>query len=76
MLCTAKLPDKVALSVDAQMDDGIGRTGSVRANRATYHQNNGKGKGSGGNPTAVKEVADDYTEDGVTTYVVCRQILL
>jgi hypothetical protein len=61
------------------MDDGNGRTGSVRANRATYHQNNGKGKGKGGdggNPTAVKEVADDYTEDGVTTYVVCRQILL
>jgi prepilin-type N-terminal cleavage/methylation domain-containing protein len=79
MLCTAKLPDKVALSVDAQMDDGKGKTGSVRANRATYHQNNGKGKGKGGdgdNPTAVKEVADDYTEDGVTTYVVCRQILL
>jgi prepilin-type N-terminal cleavage/methylation domain-containing protein len=77
MLCTAKLPDKVALSVDAQMDDGKGRTGSVRANRATYHQDNGKGKGGGGeNPTAVKEVADDYTENGVTTYVVCRQILL
>ncbi|HEU4924792.1 MAG TPA: hypothetical protein VFT23_17160 [Burkholderiales bacterium] len=72
-----KLPDKIAISVDAQMDDGKGRTGSVRANRATYQQNNGKGKGSGGgNPTAVKEVADEYTEDGVTTYVVCRQILL
>jgi hypothetical protein len=79
MICTANLPDKIALSADAQMDDGKGRTGSVRANRATYHQNNGKGKGKGGdggNPTAVKEVADDYTEDGVTTYVVCRQILL
>jgi prepilin-type N-terminal cleavage/methylation domain-containing protein len=76
MLCTAKLPDKMALSVDAQMDDGQGRTGSVRANRATYHQNNGKGKGSGGGTVAVKEVADDYVEDGVTTYVVCRQMLL
>ena len=77
MLCTAKLPDKIAISVDAQMDDGKGRTGSVRASRATYLQNNGKGKGSGGgNPTAVNAVADDYAEDGVTTYVVCRQILL
>ena len=77
MLCTAKLPDKIALSVDAQMDDGKGKTGSVRANRAAYHQNNDKGKGNGGgNPTAVKDVADDYVEDGVTTYVVCRQMLL
>ena len=76
MLCTAKLPDKVALSVDAQMDDGKGSTGSVRANRATYHHNNGKGKGGDGGTIAVKEVADDYVEDGVTTYVVCRQILL
>jgi Tfp pilus assembly protein PilE len=76
MLCTAKLPDKIALSVDAQMDDGVGRTGSVRASRASYHPNNGKGKGIGGGTTAVKEEADDYVEDGVTTYVVCRQVLL
>ena len=47
MVCTAKLPDKVALSVDAQMDDGKGRTGSVRANRATYQENNGNGNGNG-----------------------------
>ncbi|HEU4352349.1 MAG TPA: hypothetical protein VFR66_10810, partial [Burkholderiales bacterium] len=72
----AKLPDKMALSVDAQMDDGKGKTGGVRANKATYHQNNGKGKGNGGGTLAVKDVADDYVEDGVTTYVVCRQILL
>jgi hypothetical protein len=82
MLCTAKLPDKMALSVDAQMDDGKGKTGSVRANRATTENGNGKGKGKGkggggGSPTvAVKKVAEDYVEDGVTTYVVCQQILL
>lgn len=79
MLCTAKLPDKMALSVDAQMDDGKGKTGSVRANIATIDDANkgkGKGKGNGGGTTTLRQVADDYVENGVTTYVVCRQMLL
>jgi hypothetical protein len=79
MLCTAKLPDKVALSVDAQMDDGQGRTGSVRANIATMDdgkKGKGKGKGNNGGNPALRQVADNYVEDRVTTYVVCRQILL
>jgi hypothetical protein len=78
MLCTAKLPDKMALSVDAQMDDGKGKTGSVR-NIATMDQEKkgkGKGKGNDGANPALRQVADDYVEDGVTTYVVCRQMLL
>ena len=79
MLCTAKLPDKMALSVDAQMDDGKGKTGNVRANIATIDDGNkgkGKGKGSGGGNSSLRQVADDYLENGVTTYVVCRQMLL
>src|SRR5262249_33753282 len=39
ILCTANLPDKIAVSVDAQMDDGKGSTGAVR------------GQKGGGNPT-------------------------
>lgn len=79
MLCTAKLPDKMALSVDAQMDDGKGKSGNVRANIATIDdgkKGKGKGKGSGGGNTSLRQVADDYVENGVTTYVVCRQMLL
>ena len=61
IMCTANLPDKIAVSVDAQMDDGKGKTGAVR------------GQKGGGNPDIATEAAD-YTEDGVSTYVVCRQM--
>jgi prepilin-type N-terminal cleavage/methylation domain-containing protein len=61
VLCSAGLPDKIAISVDAQMDDGLGKKGSVR------------GKKAAGNPTDIG-AAEDYAEDGVSTYVVCRQM--
>ena len=76
MVCTANLPDKIAISVDAQLDDGKGRTGSVRANKTTDKENQGNGNGNSGWNPIVANVADDYLEDGVTTYMVCRQILL
>ena len=63
VLCTANLPDKIAISVDAQMDDGVGKTGNVRA-----------AKQSAPNPATVPAAADAYLEDGVSTYLVCRQM--
>ena len=64
ILCSANLPDKIAISVDAQTDDGDGNAGSVRAKKQTAP-----------NPDLVLDAAaDDYTEDGVSTYVVCRQM--
>jgi prepilin-type N-terminal cleavage/methylation domain-containing protein len=63
ILCTANLPDKIAVSVDAQMDDGNGAAGSVRALA-----------GSGNPPLPANQQASAYVEDGVTTYVVCRQM--
>jgi hypothetical protein len=48
----------------------------VRANRTTDKENQGNGNGNAGWNPIVTEVADDYAEDGVTTYMVCRQILL
>jgi prepilin-type N-terminal cleavage/methylation domain-containing protein len=64
ILCSANLPDKIAISVDSQMDDGVGKSGSVRALKQT-----------GPNMALVsKGAADTYTEDGVSTYVVCRQL--
>ena len=62
VLCSANLPDKIAISVDAQMDDGDGKKGNVRA-----------AKQAAPNP-AIAGTADAYAEDGVSTYVVCRQM--
>jgi len=63
ILCSANLPDKIAISVDSQMDDGVGTTGSVRALKG------------GANPALPSTgAADPYTEDGVSTYVICRQM--
>ena len=63
LLCSANLPDKIAISIDAQMDDADGKKGNVRA-----------AKQDSPNPTSVKTTADAYVEDGVSTYLVCRQM--
>jgi len=63
ILCTANLPDKIAISVDAQMDDGKGNAGTVRGM-----------KGNANPALPANTAADDYQEDGVSTYVVCRQM--
>jgi prepilin-type N-terminal cleavage/methylation domain-containing protein len=63
MLCSANLPDKIAISVDAQMDDGNGKEGNVRGF-----------KQAAPNPADVSATADAYTEDGVSTYMSCRQL--
>jgi prepilin-type N-terminal cleavage/methylation domain-containing protein len=62
MLCSANLPDKIAISVDSQMDDGDATKGSVRAMKQTAP-----------NPADIAGTANAYVEDGVSTYVVCRQ---
>jgi len=61
ILCSANLPDKIAVSVDAQTDDGNGQTGSVRAQL----------QGGATNP-AVAATADQYVETGTNTYLVCK----
>jgi len=64
IMCSANLPDKIAISVDAQMDDGDGKKGSVRAQKQAQP-----------NPDLTSEGAGDtYSEDGVSSYVVCRQM--
>ena len=63
MLCSANLPDKIAISVDSQMDDGDGLKGSVRAMKQTAP-----------NPADIDAAASTYSEDGVSPYVVCRQL--
>jgi hypothetical protein len=45
------------------MDDGDGKKGNVRA-----------AKQDSPNPTSLKTAADTYIEDGVSTYLACRQM--
>jgi hypothetical protein len=63
MICSANLPDKIAISVDSQTDDGVGISGNVRAMAQASP-----------NPAAIAAAASAYTEDGVSSYVVCRQM--
>jgi prepilin-type N-terminal cleavage/methylation domain-containing protein len=64
MLCSANLPDRIAISVDSQTDDGVGTTGTVRGLVQTQP-----------NPTiASGSTASVYQENGVSTYVVCRTL--
>jgi prepilin-type N-terminal cleavage/methylation domain-containing protein len=63
VLCSANLPDKIAISVDSQMDDGLGQKGNVRSMKQTAP-----------NPADISDTASAYTEDGVSSYVVCRQM--
>jgi prepilin-type N-terminal cleavage/methylation domain-containing protein len=64
MLCSANLPDKIAISVDSQTDDGMGTTGTVRGLKQTTPNP----------PIPSAGNASAYVEDGVSTYVVCRQM--
>ncbi len=65
IVCSAGLPDKIAIAVDTQMDDGTIATGTVRGQLHT----------GGPNPdiatTADKE---PYVENGTNVYTLCRSL--
>lgn len=63
IVCTANLPDKVAIALDTQMDDGFAGKGTVRAKIQTA-----------ANPAiGVALIADaTYAETGTNIYTVCR----
>ncbi len=63
MLCANKLPAKIAQALDAQLDNGDARTGSVRAVPDTD---------TAGLPTSVP--VKDYDESGDELYIVCKRI--
>jgi prepilin-type N-terminal cleavage/methylation domain-containing protein len=64
MICSSQVPDKVAIAVDNQIDDGQSRSGQVRALSTA-------GNAAIGNGTQAEP---NYQETGVLTYVVCRAI--
>jgi hypothetical protein len=64
MICTANVPDKIAVAVDTQMDDQSSLTGNVRAQLQ-----------AGTNP-AITGVGPQYVETGGSTqYLMCKGVL-
>jgi len=65
ILCSANLPEKIAIAVDNQMDDGDARTGTVRGQLHT-----------GGPNPAINAAADaaNYAETGANIYTLCRTL--
>ena len=65
IMCSANLPDKIAISVDTQMDDGVPNSGSVRAVQQTSP-----------NPDVINTTtaATAYQETGTNVYTVCRSL--
>jgi hypothetical protein len=60
IVCTAGLPARVAVAVDARLDDGAPSGGAVRAQRQTVPNEN------------LGTAAASYTEDG-GAYLLCRK---
>ena len=65
IVCSAGLPDKIAIAVDTQMDDGAIATGTVRGQKHL----------AGPNPD-INPGADSsaYAETGTNVYVICRSL--
>jgi len=65
IVCSANMPDKIAIAVDTQMDDGSAATGTVRGQLHT----------AGPNP-AIQDAAPaaNYAETGSNVYTLCRTL--
>lgn len=64
VMCSTNLPDKVAIALDVQMDDGRLLTGAVRGQEQT----------TAASPTVNTAVAaTDFEETGTKMYTLCRQ---
>src|SRR6267143_2750965 len=68
IICSANLPDKIAIAVDTQMDDGQRLSGTVRGQLQAAP-----------NPAIVADATSapaggsaNYAETGTNTYVLCR----
>jgi hypothetical protein len=63
IVCSSNLPDKVAIAVDTQTDDGTSAAGQIRAQLQTAS-----------NPSTASTPAASYTETGVSQYLLCRTL--
>jgi len=64
IVCSSNLPDKIAIAVDTQMDDGTAASGQLRAFAQT-----------GPNPDVpATTTADIYAETGTNQYLACKNL--
>jgi prepilin-type N-terminal cleavage/methylation domain-containing protein len=63
IVCSANLPDKIAIAVDTQMDDGVPISGTVRG----LSQNTP-------NQSPANPATSTYQETGTNTYLLCRSM--
>jgi prepilin-type N-terminal cleavage/methylation domain-containing protein len=65
IMCSANLPDKIAVAIDTQMDDGVPNNGTVRAVLQTSP-----------NPDVINTTtaATSYAETGTNVYTSCRAL--
>jgi prepilin-type N-terminal cleavage/methylation domain-containing protein len=68
IVCSANLPDKIAIALDTQMDDGVPNTGTVRGALHTGGPNPDIGGASG------LGVSTSYAETGANVYTLCRSM--
>ena len=64
MMCSSNLPDKIAIAVDNQMDDGQSNAGTVRS----------KLQAAAGSPAVDNTVTSAYQETGTNVYLLCRSM--
>ena len=64
IICSANIPDKVAIAMDTQLDDGLIDSGTLRGQLQ-----------AAANPTIQAAAATTpYAENGTNTYAVCRSL--
>jgi hypothetical protein len=70
LICSANMPDKIAIAVDTQMDDGQRTSGTLRGQLQAAP-----------NPAAAQDATDaaaggtnNYQENGTNTYALCRAL--
>ena len=61
IICSANLPDKIAIAADTQMDDGVPNAGEVRGQLQTAP-----------NPAVAATAGTAYAETGTNVYLICR----
>ena len=63
IICSANLPDKIAIAVDTQMDDGTLINGTVRGQLQSTP-----------NPNILAVATGAYAETGTNVYTLCRSL--
>ncbi len=64
IVCSTNLPDKIAIAVDTQMDDGTANTGQVRAQLQTTPSPD----------VSATSTSDTYAETGTNQYLICKTL--